>query len=39
MKPRIFKRGSLWYCKSRMAWAPGYTPADAYANWRWLMGR
>lgn len=34
MKPRLFKRGWLWYCVAQdQLGGLGFTPAEAYAEW------
>lgn len=37
MKPHIFKRHGLWYCRlrceTRASAGVGYTPAHAYSDW------
>jgi hypothetical protein len=42
MKPRIRRRYGIWGCMSGTCWADcvigyGYTPAEAYADWKALQ--
>lgn len=33
MKPKIYKRGTTWFCACNKICMPGKDWAEAYANW------
>lgn len=45
MKPRLYKRGGIWYCYTfcggtKYVFGFGWTPSDAWADWTyWRDGK